>query len=231
MQKCPFCNKNLIDYDKEVLKKLGDNLSKSYNNQLICFFPHVSKYCSNCGMPEINDEYIEKVLPKKQDFLDIINQEIDGIDAHSFARQAECRAYACELNDDNAGATLNYKACLDIMEMQLSNYEEKNLKDLNSDGDKVLLDEDLQQYADAKIYCDTMRELVVSTSAKSFEKLGYLGVLIYLDTITTIKNFTVADKMFALINDKTTKIPEVLQKAKDQIEDRYIKIRKESIKK
>lgn len=231
MQKCPFCDKELIEYDKDVVQELGDKLSKSYNNQLICFFPHISSYCPNCAMPEIKEEQINKVLPKKDDFMDIINQEIDDVDSHCLARQAECRAYASELNDDIVGATLNYKACLDIMEKRLRDYEDKHVREFKSSNDKVLLDEDLQQYADAKIYCDTMRELVISTSAKSFEKLGYLGILIYLDTITTTKNFAVADKVFALLNDSTTKVPDILHQAKEQIENRYIKIRKESIRK
>ena len=231
MSKCIFCNKDLVEFDNDVLKDLGEKLSTNYNNELICYIPHVSKYCPYCGTPEILEDQKQKVLEKKQDFFDIINQEIDAVDAHAMAKQAECRGYACELNDDIAGATINYKACLDIMEMRLKYFEEKNIKQLQDSQDQVLLDQDLQEYADAKVYCDTMRELVVNTSSKSFEKLGYLGILIYLDTITTTKNFVVADKMFALLNDSTTKIPEVLLKAKNQIEDRYIKVRKQNLKK
>ena len=233
MTKCPFCNVELVENDEEVVKVMGERLSTMYNNKLICYIPHVTKFCPKCFFPEVDDKVLNFVLDKKDSFTDILSQEIDCVDKDMLARQAECRAYAYELADDISMASIHYKAALDIMESNLDAFEKEHLQDLKTgevDG-KVLLDEDLEQYSNAKVYCDTMRELVVNTSSKSFEKLGYLGILIYLDTITQTKNFVVADKMFALLNDPTTKIPDVLKDAKEQLEDRYIKIRKQNLKK
>ena len=232
MAKCPFCGLQLITHKNEDVQKIGELLSQSYNNELICFYPHIHAFCPNCFIPEIKPEQISQVLLKQSDFNDILSQELDSVDELRMARQAECMGYACELVEDVSGATLNYKSALDIIEARILDFEKKNLRNVHSkQGDvKVLVEQDLNEYADAKVYCDTLRELVATTSAKSFEKLGYLGILIHLDTIVELKDFMLADKMFALLNDQTTKIPEVLVKAKNQLEDRYIKIRKQSLK-
>lgn len=233
MDKCPFCNVDMVEHEEKIVKEIGEDLSKSYNNQLTCFIPHISKFCPKCGLPEFLDNQLEFVVSKKDDFYDIINQEIDVVDVDRLARQAECRAYAFELADDIPMASVQYKAVLDIIEVELDKFESKCLKNVQNGSvvEKVLLDDNLEQYTNAKVYCDTMRELVVNTSSKSFEKLGYLGILIYLDTITQMHNFAMADKMFALLNDKTTIIPDALKKAKEQLENRYIRIRKNNLKK
>ena len=234
MKNCPFCKKEFYMPEKKEVEVLGELLSKNDNNELSLIYPHVFNYCPQCGMidGDFNSEQISIIEENADSLSEILEQELDLIDENKFARVAECRGYVCELLDDVAGATLAYKAGLDIIESQIRNFEEKHLKHVQNHDEEtgVLVDADLDQYANAKIYCDTLRRLVASTSAKSFEKLGYLGILIHLDTIIKFQDFRVPDQMFALLNDKTTIIPEVLKSAKNQIEDNYLKIRKRNNK-
>lgn len=230
MNKCPICENGFTSQNEESVQKLGNMLSRKDNNQLSLIYPHIFKYCPNCGMVdiEINEKEFFKIKENQESLRDIINQNLDLVDENKFARVAECRGYVCELLDDIAGATLAYKAGLDIIESQIKEFEETHLKQVQNKVEMVdvLLEADLEEYADAKIYCDTLRQLVASTSAKSFEKLGYLGILIHLDTIIHFKEFSIPDQMFALLNHESTKIPESLVSAKNQIEDNYLKIRK-----
>ena len=230
MKKCPICQNEFFTPSDESVEKLGNLLSKKENNELSLIYPHIFKYCPKCGMVDIDlkDEDLNIIKENQDNLQEILNQSLDLVDENKFARVAECKGYIHELLDDVAGATLAYKAGLDIIESQVQEFENEHLKQVQNSEEMVdvLLEADLEEYTDAKIYCDTLRQLVASTSAKSFERLGYLGILIHLDTIIHFKDFSIPDQMFALLNDKTTKIPNSLQSAKNQIEDNYLKIRR-----
>ncbi len=255
-RKCVICGKEYVLNEEKEIVNLGNSLSVLYNNKLSICYPHVFYHCPNCAMVDvpIKDDMVSLIKLKKADLEQIMEQELNFIDIHGFARRAECRGYICELIGDVSGATLAYKACLDIMEARLKEFENKYIKhvetkkhgadvlafpafedegeiDQNLFDDDVDIDNVAEQYSYAKAYVQTMQELVSSVSAKSFEVLGYLGVLIHLDTIVNLDNFSTADKMFALLNDKSTVIPNSLIDAKEQIEDRYIVKRKKALSK
>lgn len=236
MIRCPFCNQDFSLPAKKEVKVLGEALALSANNELTKLYPHVFRYCKTCGMVDIDidDSKLQIIKQKLSDFKDIMSQKYDKIDPEKFTCIAECRAYAYELAGDTIGATLSYKACLDIAVALFDKFKEEHLKDvLKSDNEvhNVLTGCSLEEFDDFKIYIDTIKELVINVSGQSFEQLKYLGILIYLDTIVDAQMYLKADKMFALLNDKTTKIPEQLLKAKNQLEDRYIDIRKKEIRK
>ena len=238
MTSCPFCGKNFESFKDEDVKKIAMLLSKKYNSKLCIFYPHIFKFCANCGMVDCNvssAKDLERIKDVLLDCNEILHQKLDSVDPLKFARIAECRGFICETLGDIAGATLSYKSALDIIECEINDFEEKNIK-LISNGknlDSVLVDVDMEEFEDAKIYAKSLRDLVASTSGKSFDKLGYLGILIYLDTIIEYSDFVKPAQMFALLNDPTTHFPKELLEAKEQLENRFIKFRKKknSIKK
>ena len=230
MNKCPFCNIEYTQIDNEKVMELGKLLSKKDNSELVKIYPHVFMQCPKCFMidGEYRSEDLAIIKTKLKDLKEIMSQDFGKIDQENFAKVAECKGYICETIGDIIGATLGYKACLDIIEVEIQDFEAKYLKNVETkeESAKVLVDEDLELYENALFYRDSMRKLVASTASKSFEKLGYLGILIHLDTIINFDDFLLPDKIFALLNDKTTKLPDSLIKAKEQIEDKYLIKRK-----
>ncbi|MGN1227959.1 MAG: hypothetical protein ACI4TX_04880 [Christensenellales bacterium] len=237
MSKCIFCNEEFIKPSKEVAMGVGQKLENSKMNLLAIFYQHIFDYCPKCKMVElILTEKEKQVLKDKQkEIFEILNNEkLDTIDNNKVIRQAEVKGYACEVLNDNVGAILGYKACVDLLNLYINDFLEETTRNvLNKDGKsfKILNSENMATFEYAKQHRDLLNRLILGKFNESvFSSIGILGYLIYIDTILDLVELNIepekllnfADKMLTSL--KKENIRDEFKPVVEVLENKYLLI-------
>ena len=244
MAKCVFCGCDCVKHSDEKVKIIGTKLQNSKNSLLEVFYQHVFLHCPKCKMVELNldEREVEILRQNKQKILDVINnKELETIDENYFIRQAEAKGYACELLKDNAGAFLGYKACADLLALYIDDFIENmtsNVLHKDNKSYRIINRQNLNVFEYAKNHKDIMNKLVVGKyDENTIIELGYLGMLINIDTLLDITDSMIEKDVRAsevalgfgrsmIDNFKDVKFGDELEPAFERIKNRYLLLEK-----
>lgn len=242
MDKCIFCNNEFVKPSKEVAMEVGLKLEKS-NNLLAIFYQHIFDVCPKCGMPKLDFKDSEEVVvkAKQNKIVEILkNPKLIEIDKNMLIRQAEAKGYICEILNDNIGAVLGYRACVDLLDIYINEFLENVSKNvLNKDGAnyKILHNLDMPTFEYAKQHRDLLNRLILGKfDEKVFAGLGELGFLIFLDTILNVVELGIeSEKLLKTAENVLDTLKKISKKEEfvpviEQLENKYLLAKKTYVK-
>lgn len=184
---CQICQNKVYSLKEAEARKIGLELSKMQYKKLSQFYQHIFSFCSVDGIPDIDFS---------KDEIEIIKNNMDKIKEIYYgetlrknavtvmAKICEIKGFISELSGDNIGAMLGYKACTDLIDLELHNYfMENGDKIVTKGGGKsvVIRGEEVKRISKYRDKNTALKYLIIKTSSKCFRTLGFLAILIYVD--------------------------------------------------